>query len=196
MGIDNMLNQKGHHSMGQQSLDNSKQDPQHQQSPHFLPPVSLPGMHPSLQPIPQHTALDRSGSPHGSEHSRFSAPSSSLGGFDTSKPFGSPSAMHATLQMSDPSVTSGAGMILPSLPPNLAPNMSMHPGIQYTKIPMASGQPPKAYPCSTCGKGFARRSDLARHGTLHFCVVSFYFHLSTNCCSDRTNPHRCPSTRL
>jgi len=24
--------------------------------------------------------------------------------------------------------------------------------------------PPKAFACSTCGKGFARRSDLARHG--------------------------------
>ncbi|MBE7181626.1 MAG: hypothetical protein INR71_10545 [Terriglobus roseus] len=27
-----------------------------------------------------------------------------------------------------------------------------------------SGGPPKAFACSTCAKGFARRSDLARHG--------------------------------
>jgi len=29
---------------------------------------------------------------------------------------------------------------------------------------------PKAFACSTCGKGFARRSDLARHGTFRHAV--------------------------
>jgi hypothetical protein len=32
--------------------------------------------------------------------------------------------------------------------------------------------PPKAFACSTCGKGFARRSDLARHGELKFLSIS------------------------
>jgi hypothetical protein len=31
--------------------------------------------------------------------------------------------------------------------------------------------PPKAFACSTCGKGFARRSDLARHGELNFFLM-------------------------
>ena len=30
--------------------------------------------------------------------------------------------------------------------------------------PASDTGPPKAFACSTCGKGFARRSDLARHG--------------------------------
>lgn len=49
--------------------------------------------------------------------------------------------------------------------PGMAPDIT-HAMPQYAKPPeaVAAQPPPKAYPCSTCGKGFARRSDLARHG--------------------------------
>ena len=49
-----------------------------------------------------------------------------------------------------------------------------------------SGRPandgaPKAFACSTCAKGFARRSDLARHGGIALSGYSFYF----PCANDR-----------
>ena len=216
MGIGDMLNEKG--GLQGMSLPNIKLDPHHShsqqqhqqqhqqhQNHHYLPPVSL-------QPYQPHP-LDRADSPHGSEHSRFSAPPGSLNGGSL---MGSPTAMHSA-PLPIPDHGNNSGLILPSLTPSMGSmngmgmgsinmnnmgmggmgmnNMSMHAmnsmhninmsnmgnmngmssmnnmnmnllstGIPYNKIPMASGQPPKAYPCSVCGKGFARRSDLARHG--------------------------------
>lgn len=44
--------------------------------------------------------------------------------------------------------------------------------------PTGESGPPKAFACSTCGKGFARRSDLARHG-MGLAVYSALFHVLT-----------------
>lgn len=51
--------------------------------------------------------------------------------------------------------------------------------------------PPKAFACSTCGKGFARRSDLARHGKIVVSTCS-YMHLTLY----RTYSQWCTTTCL
>jgi hypothetical protein len=58
--------------------------------------------------------------------------------------------------------------------PNQAPDHYGHQAAPDQQVPQpntngrqSTGEsgPPKAFACSTCGKGFARRSDLARHGS-------------------------------
>ncbi len=157
MGIDSMLNQNQQNQKAGPSVPSQAAHPLKLEH-HQLQP------HPQMSQIPQ-IPLERSGSPHGSEHSRYSAPP--VNGMDASRPYGSPSAMHAVLHMPEPNMAA-PGMVLPGLPASLAPGMpQVQSGLPYNKPLEGPAQvPQKAYPCSTCGKGFARRSDLARHGML------------------------------
>ncbi len=45
------------------------------------------------------------------------------------------------------------------------PNDQQHHGRSLGPAPSGGGEAVKAFACTTCGKGFARRSDLARHGS-------------------------------
>lgn len=141
MGITSMLNQKALTSVIHQ--------------PQTLP-VTMADQH-VVQQLPP-VALERADSPHGSEHSRYSQPPMN-GHMQAARPYGSPTAMQTPLHMPEPNMAT-SGMAFPTMTPDLyAP--------QPLRAPDATAQPaPKAYSCGTCGKGFARRSDLARHGEL------------------------------
>jgi len=137
MGIGNMLNTKGAQAAAAAQAQAQAQASQ--------------GATPEQQHAqPHQLTMDRAPSPHGSEHSRYSGhiPNS----------FPSPTAMGGAQLPPVPSANMGpAPMGMPGVPLNMV--HPMHPAYKE-----ASQPPPKAYPCSTCGKGFARRSDLARHG--------------------------------
>ncbi|KAI9666844.1 MAG: hypothetical protein M1829_005647 [Trizodia sp. TS-e1964] len=61
---------------------------------------------------------------------------------------------------------------VPMLQTNMMPNPGYENAIIHNGGSMVRPLPPaeqttKAFPCSSCGKGFARRSDLARHERIH-----------------------------
>ncbi|KAL8710440.1 MAG: hypothetical protein Q9220_005041 [cf. Caloplaca sp. 1 TL-2023] len=66
------------------------------------------------------------------------------------------------------------------------------PGPPLAAGVLGGGEAVKAFACGTCGKGFARRSDLARHGQWKI----FNLSARTNSCPHRANPHRRTASRV
>jgi hypothetical protein len=136
MDITNMLNKKGQ----MQQLTSGLLD--HHQYQHSF--------------VKHEPSMERSASPHGSEHSQYSNAHS------IARAYPSPSTMHAPMHIQNPMPAAMGMHGYPEMP-----NMGM-PHMHMQQMPQQQAPPPqqpiKAYPCSTCGKGFARRSDLARHG--------------------------------
>ncbi|KFY84711.1 hypothetical protein V500_09059 [Pseudogymnoascus sp. VKM F-4518 (FW-2643)] len=152
MDITNILNTKGGAAAAAAAAGNSPSDHTfHQQL-----------MHAAGGQANSETASERGGSPHGSEHSsRYSGPPSMghMNGMGNGMRYPSPSAMQSPLPMQAGFRPDGFDGSAP----------------QHQEIPRSTGRLPpghgvtqqKAFPCSVCQKGFARRSDLARHERIH-----------------------------
>ena len=103
------------------------------------------------------TGSERGGSPHDSEHSRYSAPRlGQMNGMNAGNMrYPSPTAMQNPLPM----------LQQPYRPDGFENGMMQQENSRGpSRQQSGDGIAQKAFPCSTCGKGFARRSDLARHG--------------------------------
>ena len=114
------------------------------------------------------TGSERGTSPHGSEHSRYSIPRyNHLGGNGVLNEmrYPSPTAMQSPLPMLQQPYRHEN---------NFNSGMMQQDNIQ----PPRPAEQQKAFPCSTCGKGFARRSDLARHGMFILHLPSIVYRLT------------------
>ena len=138
--------------------------------------------------IKSENSSERGVSPHASDHSsRYSSqPAVSMPNY-TSMPtqlsngmrYPSPSQMQTPLPLLQQGYAPNGGTPDVGFPPAMPVQPTEDGGqSEVDKSSMGGGGSGlvKAFACSTCGKGFARRSDLARHGTLLFGCDMFLRH--------------------
>jgi hypothetical protein len=148
-------------------------DMQHNMPPHDLqqPQPQQPQYPPAYMNgrVKSETNSERGVSPHPSDHS--SRYSSAAPQPLQSYPPPMPNAMQNGMRYPSPTHMQQSGVPLLNnynMPADHGYPQQMTPDQQNQTAggaPPAPSGPPKAFACSTCGKGFARRSDLARHGT-------------------------------
>lgn len=168
MELGNILNTKtsakavtGNLHFDMQNMQPEMQAPQ-QPQPQYPPPPYLNGR------VKSETGSDRTASPHTADPRYPPPPQQAMPGYPPM-----PNNYGTDMRYPSPSAnTMGVPMPLPN---GYAPNgQADNPYAQQPPAEQTTQQtggrasnengPPKAFACSTCGKGFARRSDLARHG--------------------------------
>ncbi len=163
MGIDNMLNQKAGSSGLPPPAQGVKPEHQPLQQLQSLQPLQPLQPLPQMQPMP----LERADSPHGSEHSRYSGPRQAV-----LVPAGRMALRPPCTRLSTcPSQTWVQALRFSRcrLRCSRSPIWQRASGRwdsyhQSTLITRARNAQSSNTRGSTCGKCFARRSDLARHG--------------------------------